>query len=265
MVSSPSYTADFGQEELQLAMALSASLHPPHTTPMDPPPGKRNKRGKGRANDRDFLPSSMIMTSSAEAQKIIAQKASAMLQEVLLLTSHVAQLVTSTPTQGMSSGPGQTAPALQPSQLAKKLEESGPTAKDSSTLWEMAGYAEEERESKFLVPALDLSPRPVSSQPSPAAHVHPSLIPHRSHSPQPSTPQPPAPPTWHPPSSRPSPPPTLPRGVQTLLSDLSSLVGSQLCSDVVITVADGRGIPAHSAILACRCPLLAEVNSITTH
>lgn len=68
-----------GQDELQLALALSASLQP---TPTDFPTGKRSKRGKSRANERDFLPTSMMTTSSAEAQKILAQKASAMLQEV---------------------------------------------------------------------------------------------------------------------------------------------------------------------------------------
>lgn len=92
VVVSFSYVADFGQEELQLAMALSASLHPPHTTQMDSPPGKRSKRGKGRANERDILPSSMIMTSSAEAQKMMVQRASAILQEVYCQPLHVAQL-----------------------------------------------------------------------------------------------------------------------------------------------------------------------------
>lgn len=67
---------------MQLALALSASLQPSHTTPADFPPGKRGKRGKGRANERDLLPTSVMTTTSAEVQRIIAQKASAMLQEV---------------------------------------------------------------------------------------------------------------------------------------------------------------------------------------
>ena len=97
-----------------------------------------------------------------------------------------------------------------------------------------------------------------SPQPSQKPHTHisssqPSQTPpsHNSRSPQPSQPAP----------THPSPPPVLPRGVQRLLSDYSSLVGSQLCSDVIISTGDGRGIPAHSAILACRCPMLAEVYS----
>lgn len=70
-------------EQLQLAMALSASMQP-HPTPVDPAPlplkGKRGKRSK--ANERDLLPTSVITTSSAESQRILAQKASAMLHEV---------------------------------------------------------------------------------------------------------------------------------------------------------------------------------------
>ena len=192
--------------------------------------------------------------------------------------------------QSVVSGSGQ----LQPSQLGRLVRETQP----GSTLWEMAGYAEKETHSKFVVPALDLpaseSRSSPSPQPSPASHTpraqsprvtlspqrSPSHNPHSprhspssqsqiSHSPQHSS-------STHPlilhssPTAPPQPShthissraPILPRGVQTLLSDLSSLVGSQLCSDVIITVDDGRGIPAHSAILACRCPMLAEVSAV---
>ena len=106
-----------------------------------------------------------------------------------------------------------------------------------------------------------------SPQSSPVAHSHiyhspqpsPTAQPHISRSPQAHSHAPHSPRPSHMAHTLPSRPPTLPRGVRTLLSDLSSLIGSQLCSDVVITVADGRGIPAHSAILACRCPILVEV------
>lgn len=52
-------------------------------------------------------------------------------------------------------------PSLHPSQLAKRLREFGPPPEGSSTLWEMASYAEREGKSKFLVPALNLPPTEV--------------------------------------------------------------------------------------------------------
>ena len=101
----------------------------------------------------------------------------------------------------------------------------------------------------------------------PSSHPSPPSLPS-------SHPSPPSLPSSHPSHPHPPPPshsslpqqthpsiPLLP-GVDRLLSDLSSLVGSPLCSDVVINTGDGRGIPAHSAILVCRCPMLAEVSRI---
>ena len=135
--------------------------------------------------------------------------------------------------------------SLKPSQLGQKVGSDG-----SSTLWDMAGYSEKDEGNKFVVPALDLpgpSQRHSSPPQSSGAHISPSHT--TSHI---ATQTPPI-----------RPPTLLPSSVKTLLTDLSSLVGSQLCSDVIITAGDGRGIPAHSAILACRCPMLAEVSRNT--
>ena len=89
-----SYLEAVGQEELQLAMALSGSLHQ-QTTPTDPAPmpqGKRGTRGRTtRANERDLLPASVLATSPAESQKILAQRASDILQEnvsIIILTKN---------------------------------------------------------------------------------------------------------------------------------------------------------------------------------
>ena len=49
-------------------------------------------------------------------------------------------------------------------------------------------------------------------------------------------------------------------GVARLTSDLHSLVGSSLLSDVIITTGSGSKVPAHASILACRCPALREVS-----
>ena len=49
-------------------------------------------------------------------------------------------------------------------------------------------------------------------------------------------------------------------GVARLTSDLHSLVGSSLLSDVTITTRSGSKVPAHASILACRCPALREVS-----
>ena len=48
-------------------------------------------------------------------------------------------------------------------------------------------------------------------------------------------------------------------GIARLTSDLHSLIGSSLLSDVTITTRSGSKVPAHAAILACRSPTLRKV------
>ena len=145
--------------------------------------------------------------------------------------------------------------SIKPSQLGQRVGGDG-----SSTLWDMAGYSEKDEGNKFVVPALDLpgpSQRHLSHSPQPSTHSsHTSPAHTTSHTTSHTSTQTPQ----SSPMSQLRPLTLLPPPVKTLLSDLSSLVGSQLCSDVIITAGDGRGIPAHSAILACRCPMLAEVS-----
>ena len=74
------------QDQLQLALAMSASLAPPSTLQSEVLPGprerKRARHGKGRPSERGALPTSVITMSSTEKQKILAQRASAIVREV---------------------------------------------------------------------------------------------------------------------------------------------------------------------------------------
>ena len=44
-----------------------------------------------------------------------------------------------------------------------------------------------------------------------------------------------------------------------LLADIHSLMGSSCHADVLLLCKNGKRIPAHKALLACRCPRLSEV------
>ena len=79
---SPRYMDTVDDEQLQLGMALSASLHPDPSPPDPFPPGKRGRRGKGKNNEGAPHPTRVITTSSTESQKILAQRANAIIQEV---------------------------------------------------------------------------------------------------------------------------------------------------------------------------------------
>ena len=74
-----SLSSNLDQEQLQLAMALSASLHP-QATPADLNSVGPGKRGR-KANKRDFPPPKLLAISAAESKQRLAQRATDMLLE----------------------------------------------------------------------------------------------------------------------------------------------------------------------------------------
>ena len=77
-----------GQDQLKLALALSASMNPHHSTVQDtslPTQGsKRGRHGKGRAANERNLPVTSSPITSEESRRLLARRASAMLEVSIL-------------------------------------------------------------------------------------------------------------------------------------------------------------------------------------
>lgn len=284
------------EEEIQLALAISASITPEFSHNQ-----KKRKRRKKATVSED--PPPLLTTSTPEAKQRMMRKA-----EAMMITNEECDEIPCTPAikpstlavkclnsketkQDMTIGIGchgdkemgtddkrcydkeesdinQEAPSCNNSsklidaskdhhkvQYAQSdkppiLDNGGNNVIDYQTIWQLSAYHENEPIKEFYVPALQDQVSPVKENP-----INCRLCQTKTDNPsikssvenEPST------------SNVCSVDNSHSNPVHTLIQDLRSLLQSGLFSDVTILTAEGKKIPAHSSILACRCPAMTKV------